>query len=143
MRLTVHSTRPHDAAPRDSIPGGMGRRLAACLAVVALFAQLALSVYAFTASAGTGDAGELCSVTPAAVPAGDGFGSAGGQPAAKLVHCPVCTAAPGAFAPPPLALALAAPVPPSMAAERPAVSFDVVQPFYRNGPPGHAPPLHA
>lgn len=138
MRHAVHSTRPHDA-----IPPGSWRRLAACLAVVALFAQLALSVHAFMAAAGTGDAGEICSVTPAAVPAGDGLGNAAGQPAAKLVHCPVCTAAPGAFAPPPPALALSAPVPPSMAAARPVVSFDVVQPFYRNGPPGHAPPLRA
>lgn len=139
MRRTPPSTRPHDA-----VPVGIWRRLAACVAVLALFAQLALSVHAFTAAAaGTGDAGEICSVVPAAVPDGDGFGNAAGQPAAKPVHCPVCTAAPGAFAPPPPALALTAPVPPPLVAERPVVSFELVQPFYRNGPPGQAPPLTA
>ncbi|WP_448190719.1 DUF2946 family protein [Azospirillum sp. sgz301742] len=135
MRLAAHHTRPHDAAPK-----GAWRRSAACLAIVALFAQLALSVHAFAASTGTGDAGDMCSVAPEAVPAGDGLGNAAGQPAAKHVHCPVCTAAPGAVAPPPPTVALIAP-PPFLTAERPVVSFDVVQPFYRNGPPGHAPPL--
>lgn len=136
MRLAVSSPRPHDAAPM-----GLWRRIAACLAVAALLAHGALSAHAFMAMAGGAD--EMCSVKPDAVPAGDGHGSAGGQPAAETVHCPVCTAAPGGFAPPPPAMALAAPLPLRMAGAVPAVSFDVVQPPYLDGPPGHAPPTFA
>jgi len=125
-----------------AVPAGTWRRLAACLAVLALLAQTALTVHAATASAAD-ESGEICSVMPmpGAVPAQDGSGTAGGQPAANPVHCPVCTAAPGAFAPPPPALALAPPPPPYAAQRLTVVSFDVVQPPYMDGPPGHAPPL--
>ncbi|HYH39521.1 MAG TPA: DUF2946 family protein [Azospirillum sp.] len=137
MRLPKPSARTTDA-----VPAGTWRRLAAGLAVLALLAQTALTIHAYTASAAD-DLDEICSVMPAAGPAQDGTGSAGGQPAAKPVHCPVCTAAPGAVAPPPPALALAPP-PPLPAAERlTVVSFDVVQPPYMDGPPGHAPPARA
>lgn len=137
MRHAVHSTRPTDA-----VPTGTWRRLAACLAVLALLAQTALSIHAATASAAD-DLEEICSVTPAAGPAQDGTGNAGGQPAARSVHCPVCTAAPGAVAPPPPAPALAPPPPPFTADRLPVVTFDVVQPPYMDGPPGHGPPLRA
>lgn len=134
MRSAAFSTRPAHATP----PAGTLRRLAACLGLLALLVQAGLTVLAFTASAAD-DLEEICSVSPAAVPARDGTGIAGGQPAAKPVHCPVCTAAPGASAPPPT-VALAPPSPLQAAEEGPVVSFDVVQPPYMDGPPGHAPP---
>ena len=141
MRLAVPRA-PSTTTPAGAPPDGAWRRLAACLAVLALLAQTALTVHAATASAAE-ELGEICSVVPGAVPAQDGSGTAGGQPAAKPVHCPVCTAAPGAVAPPPPALVLAPPPPPCAAEGLPVVSFDVVQPPYMDGPPGHAPPLSA
>lgn len=136
MRLPKPSTRTTDA-----VPAGTWRRLAAGLAVLALLAQTALAIHATKAAAG--DLDEICSVTPAAGPAQDGGGSAGGQPAAEPVHCLDCTAAPGSVAPPPPPLALAPPPPPPAADRQPVVSFDVVQPPYMDGPPGHAPPARA
>lgn len=137
MRSAALRTRSAHAAPL----AGMPRRLAACLGLLALLVQAGLTILAVTASAAD-DLDEICSVSPAAVPARDGTGTAGGQPAAKPVHCPVCTAAPGASAPPPT-VALAPPSPPPAAEGMPVVSFDVVQPPYMDGPPGHAPPRTA
>lgn len=134
MRIAARRNRPHDAAPT-----GDWRRTAACLAVLALFAQLALSAHAFLAAAGVGDAGEMCSVLGVA-PAMDGFGNAEGQPAAKPVHCPECTAAPGSFAAPPPAVALVPPARPHIAAVPPAVALHLVPPSYLDGPPSRAPP---
>ncbi|HYG88711.1 MAG TPA: DUF2946 family protein [Azospirillum sp.] len=131
MRTAVHRTRPHDDAPI-----GAWRRLAACVAV---FALLALSAHAFLAPAGFDSAGEICSVAGAA-PASDDFGNAEGQPAAKPVHCPECTAAPGSFAAPPPAVALVPPASPPALAVPPAAAFHLVPPPYLDGPPSRAPP---
>lgn len=124
-------------------PTGAWSRLAACVAVVALFAQLALSVHAFLAQAGLVAGDDLCSVAGTQPNSMDGPGNAEGQPAAVAVHCPICTAAPGSFAAPPPAVVLALPVSPAAEASRPVIAFDIVPPPYLGGPPSRAPPAFA